>query len=84
MKIFKIQQVKNPEAQGYISAHHFGYDPQVKRIRWHGTYCAKELWLGDPIETLEKLDATHRWCIRFPWPATFRKDLYELSTGQDL
>ena len=78
MKSYIIQR-KTDKVCGHISQQHFGYDSQVRRIRWHGIYSADNLLIGNWQEDLEELDREHRWCIRFPWPAKFRKDMYEFK-----
>ena len=64
----------------YISEQHYGYDPQIEKIRLHGIYCPEGIITNNAKEILERLDTNHGGCKRLPQPARFREDLYELVT----
>lgn len=83
MRTYVIQRIKEPERHReiHISEQHFGYDPQVGRIRWHGIFCLDEPLFGlDWKDELKRIDERHRFCIRLPWATRFNKSLYEETT----
>lgn len=82
MKVYKIREKDNPlKSLIYISRRHFGYDPERKKFGWHGIFSRDiffgDTMLGDPVKILETLEKRHRFCLKFPFPAKFRKDVYE-------
>lgn len=80
MKTYLIKPKNSDIGSALITNQHFGYD--AGKIRWHGLGCANEdsLYGETPIQTLEKIDKEHKFCIRFPWIAKFNKELYTRVT----
>lgn len=75
MKLFLLSgKDKDSVVCVLISVQHFGY-VSGRGICWHGIYSSMKS-LDDPSERLEKIHREHKWCIKFPWIAKYRKDLY--------